>query len=155
MSGSGGSDCRNERGQDGSSWGQGNHQLSGRGLSWLTLPTALVQASRLSAPSVPKCWILPPVRMSSKEKGNLERNGGPGGEWGPAGGWQAQDQEGQRGVQGAQVQLPVKVTWVSGWGTNTQTYNILGLDEAEGFRTAFRHKHFQSRSQHTPQSGWS
>lgn len=35
------------------------------------------------------------------------------------------------------VQLPVEVTWVSGWGTHTQTYNILGLDEAEGFRAAF------------------
>lgn len=45
----------------------------GGGLGYLTLPTALVQASRLSAPSVPKCWILPPVRTSSKEKGNLER----------------------------------------------------------------------------------
>lgn len=44
----------------------------------LTLPMALVQASRLSAPSVPKCWILPPVRMSSKEKGSLEGRQGQG-----------------------------------------------------------------------------
>lgn len=35
------------------------------------------------------------------------------------------------------MQLPVEVTWVCGWGTHTQTYNILGLDEAEGFRAAF------------------
>lgn len=48
------------------------------------------------------------------------------------------------------MQLPVEVTWVCGWRTHTQTYNILGLDEAEGFRAAFRRKHFQSRSQHTP-----
>lgn len=33
--------------------------------------------------------------------------------------------------------LPVKVTWVSGWRAHTQTYNILGLDEAEGFRAVF------------------
>lgn len=33
--------------------------------------------------------------------------------------------------------LPVKVTWVSGWGAHTQTYNILGLYEAEGFRAVF------------------
>lgn len=33
--------------------------------------------------------------------------------------------------------LPVEVTCVSGWGAHAQTDNILGLDEAEGFRAAF------------------
>lgn len=31
---------------------------------------------------------------------------------------------------------PVKVTWISRWGAYTQTYNILGLEKAEGFRAA-------------------
>jgi hypothetical protein len=46
----------------------------------------------------------------------------------------------------AQTLLPVEVTWVSRWRAHTQTYNILGLDEAKRFRAAFRCKHFQSCS---------
>lgn len=51
------------------------------------------------------------------------------------GGWQDQDQEGNRGS--SVIMVPVEVTWVSRWGAHTQTYNILGLNEAEGFRAAF------------------
>lgn len=29
---------------------------------------------------------------------------------------------------------PVKVTWISRWRAYAQTYNILGLEKAEGFR---------------------
>lgn len=49
--------------------------------------------------------------------------------------------------------LPVEVTWVQWVGVHTQTtQHILGGWTRWRVQGCFRHKHFQSRTQDTPQS---
>lgn len=64
-----------------------------------------------------------------KPEGQM-RSGGQQGKMRALPGWVLVRVRMERGV------LPVKVTWISRWGAYTQTYNILGLEKAEGFRAA-------------------
>lgn len=133
-----------DRTGEGQGWGNGE---CARGLSLPHLAHCTGPGLQTVSSICTKMLDPPPSEDELKGKGEPAETMRSGPRWGSRSGCQAGDWEEHREL------LPVKVTGISRWGADTQTYNILGLDEAEGFRTAFRGKHFQSCSQHTPQAG--